>query len=467
MPSLSSQPVKAFPSGVGPTEPLRVLFFDYFTRGIHNFTRVVEAAAPGEASFHLLHLGSFRDPSIPRTECIEGIPCEDIAVFGNKNLEEILRSLRPDVVVGTNMSQLADRALFLTCSKLMIPTVYLQHGSLLEYPAFLAAATQADQKWTIADYVQRIPKYAKVIPWYVSVRRGGWYDPLFWKVLWTLLKSPTVSNYFPVAPEKLWPTLALVYNQTDAEMLMRVYHFPADRIQVVGNPELDTATRRRDAPWKLDERARLVESIGLDPGTPILFYPDEGLTDGNVFGWTPSFRADRLRELYASCRQAGVQLLIRPRSHGLSQNDRVLEGCKGVVVSRSIALVDSIDIAAVVVGTISTVLETAVVLRKPILSPLWYISGRANDSPYLKYRAATAVESPDDLSHMILQAANGCLRANTEEFATKRLGVLDGSASKRIVAAILGLGRSAQTSQNRGQCPARETVIPTIPEKET
>ena len=127
----------------------RVVFFDYWTKGVHNFLRLMPYAPAGSAEFQLFHLGSWREGSVPRVQMIEGLPTVDIAAYRGMRLPDILRSLRPDVLVGLNMHTTFDRALFLTCRRLGIPTVYVQHGAIPDLEELRMMATQEDRAFGV------------------------------------------------------------------------------------------------------------------------------------------------------------------------------------------------------------------------------------------------------------------------------------------------------------------------------
>src|SRR5262249_38716771 len=144
----------------------------------------------------------------------------------------------------------------------------------------------------------------------------------FWNVLGRLLASPASSMFFPVEAQELWPTLALVFNEYDADSLRKNRKLPEERIRVVGNPELDSAAVRRITPLSPRDRAALAESVGLNPDIPILFYADEGLADSKKFGWNEGFRLQVLEQICEACHKAGVQLLFRPR-HSRAAGDAI------------------------------------------------------------------------------------------------------------------------------------------------
>lgn len=423
----------------------RILFYDYWTKGLDKFRKVIEGAGLGAADYQLLHLGSYRDASTPETEVIRGLPCMDISMFRRMRLDQIIKALHPDVVVGLNIATLFDRAILLTCGRLSIPTVFLQHGSWADRDNLEAFLKSLDEGFTMADRLRRVPAFVCVLPWYLRARGGSVVELTPWRVIWRLARNPTMSHFFPTAPEELWPTLALVFTQDNADTLVETHRMPRERLRVVGNPELDPVVARRVAPVEPASRGGLVRSLGLDPAVPIVCYLEDGFVEQqNCFGWTEARRVELLRELYSICRGVEVQLLVRPHpGTDLTAMHDALAGRPGVVVTRDLTLLDSLDVAQAALGTVSTALETAVVLGKPLLVPLWYFGGQASLSPYVRYGAATAVQSPHELPRAIMRAVRGELSpAGTEEFIQRRLDPADGRAMPRIVSAIFDLAQA-------------------------
>lgn len=421
----------------------RVLFFDYWTKGIHKFLRIMEDG-PDAAEYRLFHLGSYRDPSIPDEEVIHGLPCVDIRAFPGQRLDEILTELRPDVVVGLNLATLFDRALFLTCSRLGIPTVFLQHGSWLDQESFKTFIKSLDRGFNLLDRVRRLPSFSRVLPWYLRARKGSWSDLTPWQVVWKLAKTPTESHFFPLAPQELWPTRALLFTEEMAERLTDTHCIPRERLEVIGNPELDSVFARGRNPLSPPRRLELIHSLGLDSNLPILCLLEDGFVEQqNSFGWTDAVRNDRVLELYSACRKAGVQLIVRPhpdtRMDGM---ERALAGKAGAVVTRGLSLIDTIDISDAILATMSTAAETALILAKPILIALWHINGQIAMSPYLQYQVATSVKHPGELPEIVARAVSGQIPPpDLTKFSKNRLGPLDGGSAKRALTLILELAQ--------------------------
>lgn len=424
---------------------LKILFFDYWTAGIHSFFRIADAIPSDEAEFLLFHLGSYRDSTIARFEVIRGIPCIDISAFQGLTLETILRSLSPDIVIGLNIGTLFDRTIYRTCKRIGIPTVFLQHGAWADLDTFKEVVQTLDTAYTWMDRIKRLPKFLRIIPWYLreNGREIATLKP--WQVIWKNMKTPTLSQFYPVYPEDLWPTKAIVYNSVSAEKLIQTHRLPCERILVAGNPELDLTITRLKNPLSDNQRTDYIRSVGLDPSQPILCQIEDAFVEQqNMFGWTEERRVNYLSELYDACNRVGVQLLVRP--HPVANTLAMMQVAKGkcgFAITKTLSLVDTLDVSDAVLGTISTALESAIVLGKPLITPLWYLDGQETLAPCLRYGVAAPVISPADLSAVILRAVQGNLENDrVNEFATRRLGVTDGSAVSRIVAVILALAQA-------------------------
>lgn len=437
-----------------PVRHKKIVFFDYWTAGMHNFRRVARAFEGEPVSFELLHLGSLRDKSIERETVIDGIPCRDITTYGNRGIYGVLASLRPDAVVTLNIAYLPDRALCLSCRKLGIPVVYLQHGAILEkdaMDAMLGARSQGDAKWKWSDYASRLTKYGRMVPWYMQAKGELFPGAVSRDVLLKLATSPAHSTIYPPAPEELWPSRAMVYNQTDADTLRTDRGMPESRIAVVGNPELDEAFGRRKRPLTTAERKEVLARLGLRPDKPVVLHADEGWTAIGAFGWTPDLAKEYLRHLFESVQAAGAQMLVRPKPAGNAipgpMDFSITDFCRSfpeVVVSRAASVCDSIDVSDVVVGMMSTVLESAVILGRPLLVPAWMVGEKPELSSYVKYGAAKVVLRREELVGTIQQAVRAGTLPIPSLFAARRLGPLDDGSGARMKSVLFDVMEANQ-----------------------
>ncbi len=435
-----------------------ILFFDSWTRGAHNFKRVVDGIPQGKASFNILHFGRLRDPLLPKCETLHGISTADISLFPGKSLLEVLQIYDPAVIVNLNAWYLWDRALFACARRLNIPTVYLQHGAMAEPDVMETVCRHNDANWRLRDYISRLPKYANVIKWYLGGKGERVPTRLSLEVLGSLLRYPTRSMVHPYAAHELWPDVALVYAESEVDRLVKHWQLPRDRIRIVGNPELDEAFVRSRIPLDISARERVFDSLGLALNRPVIFCPDEGWAANGTFGWTVESTRRWYADLDNAAGQLGAQVLVRPRPADgdlRGPNGRVYlvkdlcEGLPNVIVSRSSTVCEATEIANVVIGMMSTVIETAVAMRRPILVPAWGFSDSPIDaSPYVRFGAARVIKSQQDLAADIRKALADPEVVISPAFARQRLGPPDGGALSRIVAEILAAASKRHHSSN-------------------
>jgi hypothetical protein len=244
----------------------------------------------------LLHLGSFRDASVPSRQVLHDIPCLDISEFGRQNLDEILQTLAPDVIVGLNLATLFDRTVILTARRLGVPTVFLQHGSWTDPDEVAPLFASLDRGFTWADRVRRLPKFARLLPLYLHARGSTLLDPAVWRMLARLARTPTLSHFYPMASDELHPVLALLFKEKDAEIKLTV----DSKTKVVGT---GAGPRTQDeAKGRPDLDFRLFGSVGRSAGRMLSrrwLCRTAALLDGPRNGGWPR-RVARLQEPRAS-----------------------------------------------------------------------------------------------------------------------------------------------------------------------
>ena len=79
---------------------MKIIFFDYWTKGVHNFVPIDEELKKRGHETLLLHIGSFRFPH-SKEEVIANIQCRDILYYNTIFIYKALSIEKPDVVVST------------------------------------------------------------------------------------------------------------------------------------------------------------------------------------------------------------------------------------------------------------------------------------------------------------------------------------------------------------------------------
>jgi hypothetical protein len=339
--------------------------------------------------------------------------------------------------------------MYMTCERLGIPTVFLQHGAWCGRDTLRAVARELDRAFrSPREYLVRIPALRWIVPDYLRNRELT--DTRPWRVLSRLAVEPATSHHFPSAPEELWPTRALVFTAHDGATLRETHRLPEDRLAVVGNPELDVVATRRDNPLAPQARGAILRSVGLDPTRPALCYMEDGFVEQQEYcGWNEDRRIGCLLELCDLAGSVGFQVLVRP--HPCSRTEPMcaaVHGRRDVVITRDLSLLDEADVTALTVGTMSTALETSIILGRPVVVPLWHINHDPSLSRYVVNGAAHAAKTPDELCQLLRSLVAGSLPAlDSGPFVSARVGPVDGSSRRRVFEAVLDLAR-AHVAQN-------------------
>ena len=145
---------------------MTVVYFDYWTKGIHDFTEIDKVLKSHGHKTLLLHVGSFNSPQF-NYEKINNIDVFDISYFKTKFIYIALIKIKPDVVLGLNTTYILDRCLVLSCRKLHITSVFVMHGQRSVGKKFENSLKHAKRP-KLKRYLNRALKYTFiVIPNYI------------------------------------------------------------------------------------------------------------------------------------------------------------------------------------------------------------------------------------------------------------------------------------------------------------
>ncbi|HEX7754824.1 MAG TPA: hypothetical protein VF421_05765 [Niabella sp.] len=219
----------------------KVIFFDSWKGGIHNYCRLLDSFADAAIEPMLLHLGSWgnEEKTIDEEE-IEGLKTRDISYYKRMSFEDILRQEKPDLVLFLSIHTFAHRAFIRYCRKLNIPTVLLYHGLVR-----VQAVDDNDKgayKINTFSYAKkilvRLPKLmVYTLPCYIKAlyrtkaSREDWTD--FFKNIVYVFTKPTSFNVANDAKT----THCMIYANADRLHAMNIYGFKSEEITEVGNPD--------------------------------------------------------------------------------------------------------------------------------------------------------------------------------------------------------------------------------------
>jgi hypothetical protein len=283
----------------------KILGFDSWTGGAHNFARLAPAFRDYGYELLLLHIGSWGgDTGRPVEETIGELKVRDISYYGGKSLLEILDIERPSVTLFLSNDVFAHRAFNRYCAIKKIPTVHLYHG-LVEIQS-----TQGDRMYKVnilnqIKYVlNRIPKaVTKVWPLYACAlykSRSGFQE---WIRFCSDIVNLTMGKYIQKAASDSRTNACAVYASADISHAINKYGYTTNDVQVVGNPDLAKFGLTDSMLGCSASRSRMVNNE--------IVYIDTGLIyAGMVFGDSDDF-LEHLTTLAKTLKLQGFNLAIK------------------------------------------------------------------------------------------------------------------------------------------------------------
>lgn len=220
---------------------IKVLGFDGWTQGVHHYTRLLGAFAERNIELSLVHLGSWGDePGRIKAEEINGMSVRDISFFKGLDLDEILETEQPDLVLFLSTETFAHRAFQRYCQKSGIPTIYLYHGMCSVFHVdgkteILRSSLFGRVRFVFNQAKKSIlhtfPAYARSL-WKTSASMGEWVR--FGSDILCRIRSKTIF----VPADDAIPTKCCVFISADIKDAVMRFRFERNDVAVVGNPDL-------------------------------------------------------------------------------------------------------------------------------------------------------------------------------------------------------------------------------------
>lgn len=421
---------------------MSILFFDYWTTGIHNFVPLYERLQKLGFSAQMLHLGSLRDPSIPQRQVLNEIVCEDISLYGG-SIAKALSKLRPRVVVMLNTTLTIDRTVNRLCRMMGIRTIYLMHGITAIGNDLDELVQHQSAHWTVVKRFGKVKKYARLSLGYLAVIAKHnpieMLDPRTYGHFVQMVLWPCASQQRPWLHKDIYCDRALVYANVYRDSLLKETGYPKDRVIVVGNPNLDSAyALARDPQAPIRALAR-IEALGVVQGRKAVVYMEDAFPEQGIGGWTEQTRINELRTIARSVQAAGFDLIVK--MHPGSNSKAAVEEFSNDDQTHIVLKADLSELilgCVATIGHISTTLMLPVVLERPLIVPTWS-PGLERLGYYVTAGAATPATSPEKLIELLINLDalasldNNRLQGFVREFITHT----DGCSQDRIVAEIV------------------------------
>lgn len=270
----------------------KILFFDYWLKGLHNITPLYDSLSP---SFEccLLHASSLQGIKELKHKKIGSLDCYDLSYFEGVSIRKALEAIRPDVIVVFNTTYILDRAIFLEAKKLGIITIFFQHGSRRNITKENFNKYQAR---SFSDFFngRKFLKSVRYIREYLRAKPIAIPSMLItFHVIFEFLLRPKKAKLFPCNSGECMADYCCVYSE-DEKAYYKTLGYMDDQIKVTGNPKLKLST-----PFVHDN--------------PYVLFIDEGLPEaGNLYGVDNTKRSRVLKNIAKSLNNINYDLLVKP-----------------------------------------------------------------------------------------------------------------------------------------------------------
>ena len=407
---------------------MKILFFDYWLKGIANFNRLMpelRRQCP-DAEIKMVHVGSWKEPQKAIVNEHDGFFSYDISYYNTWSFFKVLKYEHPDVIVMLNLYYLFDKALIVFCKQLGIKTVYLAHGkfSTITDDGFSQFLKQ-DLKKNFASKIRR--DTINILRNYLKSTLLEHHPMRFVKSMVAMVRDPASMTLNSAYTDELEANLKLVYYESDRQTLLKQRKFPDRNIYVVGNPELDSFV---NAP--LIPHNDFLRQTGLS-SSPYLLYLDDGFVQARLMNKDAWYV--HLTEIAQITKNAGMQFVIKlhPRTP-LTEHSRFFAQENIIPFGNEIDFKSLISYSATITSFVSTTISFALLLGKRVISPRWgttAIFGRNYPEEVIHYS-----EDATDFADWLVN--NKPCNTSTN-YVANSLGTLDGQASPRIVTQIINI----------------------------
>jgi len=219
---------------------VKVIGFDSWTGGAHNFERLVDALKKRGLILELIHLGSWgNDLGRPVEERNGSLVIHDVSFYSGTGFLDIITSERPAAVIFLSTDTFAHRAFNRYCKERGVPTLHLYHGLVS------VQATDEDRQHGVNFVSQfrfvssRLRKaLTKVWPNYAVALWRTRASASEWGRFARDIVDLSLGRYISKSAADAKTTRCCVYTAGDVDHAREKYGFATDEISVVGNPDL-------------------------------------------------------------------------------------------------------------------------------------------------------------------------------------------------------------------------------------
>ncbi len=407
---------------------MKILFFDYWLKGIANFERLVpELRRQGCTDLKMVHVGSWKAPQDKAVHEHDGFVSYDISHYHTYSLLSVLKREKPDVLLILNLYFLMDKALVVFCRKLGIRVVYLEHGRTVSSDRQSATLqVKEDLRKNFFSKI-RVDTAAMLYNYWLSTIVSG--KPLrFFTSLYSLVKNPASMTTYTSYTDELAVDRMLLYSQDDKTEFVCMRHFPDSNMTIVGNPELDGYVQSA-----VQDKQSFLKTIGVRTADYLL-YLEGGFVQARVMSkdeW------HSLMTVFADiCRRHGLTLVVKLHPRTDQSQHQAFFDKEGIVALKRVDFRNIVEHSYAVTSLMSTTITMPLVSGKRVISPRW--GSFAGTDKLYQEDVIRYVHTPAEFEQVLMSGEPTCL---SEDHLKNSIGPADGHVIERIVSELLVKGK--------------------------
>ncbi len=398
----------------------KILYFDYWTKGINHFHNFDSALKQEEIHTKLFHLGSIFDQAFDKSlqyENIKGIDCYDIS-FYKKSIYKIIKEEAPDCVIGLNIHTLIDRAIIIICDHLKIPFIFIGHGYYRSEVVPLAIKLNNDSiKRNIIHKLKRNILF--VIPNYLYIKMKLQKSIISGiKQVFKSTINPGKNIMYSTYDKDLHASSMLVYSKSCKDFFLNTRKFPEAMIKIVGNPEHDRMYNKR---------------IAIKPKINYVVYLEEGLVQTGI--WTNIEWYKFIEEINDVCLKNEFRLIIKLHPKTSLIKHQIFFSEKGIEVLEDADMKDLIENASCCISHFSSTIIYPLIFKIPVVIPWW---GKSKE--FMKNYPENVVKYLNSIEEFdSLLKDPKCNMSAVEEYLKFYVGYTNEPATPKVVNEILNV----------------------------
>tara|TARA_B110000046_G_C13008672_1_gene405631 strand:- start:454 stop:1665 length:1212 start_codon:yes stop_codon:yes gene_type:complete len=398
----------------------KIIYFDNWDKGYRNFLRLDSKFKAKGFQTLLIHTASLSEKVDSPEKQIEDLTLRDISFYKTKRLKKIILKENPSAIILLNLSFILDRVLVQICQDLGISVFYLAHGKLIVVDN-LGDVKAALGKSSLFSKIKKKNIFS-IYNYILGLKSLSEIGTFFKK----LIKNPTEFMILPKYCKELDATKSFVYYESDYELMTNTFGFPKNKVQVVGNPELDeffnTEIKNKDTFCS--------EELNIKSNTYVA-YIDDGMP--STFGWDNEKWFEFMAEINEILKNKSLQLVVKlhPR--------REVELLKPFFEENNITYFQDLDFknylhhSLFVICLYSSTIVYALILNKKVKSPRWGLS-----EGVLKQYPEDVIEYYSDKKTFETRLLNVDVNESLiQNYVQDSVGAVDGKSVDRVVDEII------------------------------